>query len=100
MKTRNSLLYGFFIGLFIPVAAFFVFYLFFELISKSGNTENPGILSEDFRERTAAIAAIALNAIPMNQAYKKRLTQTMRGILIPTFILVVVWLIVFGKSVL
>ena len=57
------------------------------------------LFSEGFRRRTFAIVAIGLNSIPMNIAFKRKQTDTMRGIVIPTFVYVAAWLYVFGDYI-
>jgi hypothetical protein len=99
MFQRNSLPLGLAIGILLPLAGFGILYLLYQGLDMLGVVSSEG-LSHNFRLRTIGIVAIALNALPMNRAFKKRLTQTMRGITIATFVFVVIWLVFFGRSVL
>lgn len=96
---KNSLTYGLAIGILIPIFAFGVLLLLFGSLDLMGWASTEGF-TPNFRERTMGIVAIGLNAIPMNMAYKKKFTNTMRGIVIPTFIFVVIWLIFFARIIL
>lgn len=100
MFKKNSFLAGLVVGIVLPVVAFALMYGLFEWIESMGAGKDNTLFSKDFRQRTLGIVAIGLNAIPMNIAFKKKQTQTMRGIVIPTFVFVVTWLLYFGKSVL
>ena len=57
-------------------------------------------MSTMFRERTLSICAIALNALFMKRYDKWRYTETMRGIVLPTFVYVIVWIIYFKDIIL
>lgn len=100
MFKNNSLVAGLIVGILLPIVSFAVMYGLFEWIESLGAGKDNTLFSKDFRQRTLGIVAIGLNAFPMNIAFKKKQTQTMRGIVIPTFVFVVVWLLYFGKSVL
>ncbi|MEZ4950916.1 MAG: hypothetical protein R2879_20425 [Saprospiraceae bacterium] len=100
MFKNNSLVGGLIIGIVLPLVAFAALYGLFEWLGSLGFARNGTLFSQDFRIRTFGIVAIGLNAIPLNRAFKLKHTQTMRGIVIPTFVFVVAWLIFFGKSVL
>lgn len=102
MLKRNSITDGLIIGFLIPVLSFALLYGIFSGLEAIGSAkgEGKGLFSGDFMFRTAGIVAIGLNALPMNWAFKRRFTDTMRGIVVCTFVFVVIWLIYFGKSVL
>lgn len=94
---RNDLKFGLSLGILIPAVGFGLLYGIFYLLDQAGLLDNLS-LSPDFRLRTTAIVAIALNAIPMNKFQQYRSTQTMRGILIATGIFVLAWLYYFKDS--
>ncbi|MCB0661988.1 MAG: hypothetical protein KDC24_04570 [Saprospiraceae bacterium] len=100
MFKKNSIVSGLLVGIILPIVAFALMYGLFEWIESMGAGKENTLFSKDFRLRTLGIVSIGLNAFPMNIAFKKKQTQTMRGIVIPTFIFVVAWLLYFGKSVL
>ena len=51
------------------------------------------------RAITAGIVAICLNLIPLNQFMKRRAINSMRGIVVATVILVIVWVVYFGRFI-
>ena len=99
MLKHNSLINGLILGFLIPLAGYVLLTGIFQGIENMRDAIGDEIFSTDFRRRTFAIVAIGLNAIPMNIAYKRKQTDTMRGIVIPTFIFVGIWLWRFGKFV-
>lgn len=99
MLKQNSILAGLILGILIPLVSFGILLLLFQTLESIGWVSSKGF-SPQFRERTLGIVSIGLNAIPMNLAYKKRMTNIMRGIVLPTFLYVVIWLLYFGKIVL
>lgn len=99
MQYKNTLWYGLIVGIVLPMLGFIVLYFTFQYLDRAGAISDIG-LGEDFRIRTTGIVAIALNAVALNRFYNRRDTQTMRGIVIATFVYVVAWVIFFGSSVL
>ncbi|MEM9888032.1 MAG: hypothetical protein AAF849_19205 [Bacteroidota bacterium] len=99
MFHQNKIIIGLLVGLILPVIGFGLLFALFEFLDRAGAVSNIG-LSEDFRLRTIGIVAIGLNAIALNAFYKRRATQSMRGIVIITFVYVVAWVIYFGDKVL
>ena len=99
MLKKNEIWVGLVLGLIVPVIGFGVLYGIFAYLDRADAVSNIG-LGEDFRLRTIGIVSIALNAILLNKRNKRRATRTMRGIVIATFIYIVVWLVYFGDTVL
>ena len=48
--------------------------------------------------KTVAILAICFNLLPFHLLDKKKQTRAMRGVLISTFLLAMLWLFLFGKE--
>jgi len=99
MLNKNSFINGMFVGFLIPLVSFGVLMLLYKGLEASGVIGTTA-LSENFRVRTMAIVAIAFNAIPMNRFQKRRYTDSMRGIVIPTMVFVVIWMVYFGLDLL
>jgi len=99
MFQKNNLLYGVLIGLLLPALGFTVIYFGYALLENNGVVSERGF-SPYFRERTSAVIAICLNLLPLNQFMKQRATQSMRGIVLATVVLVATWVIYFGKYIL
>jgi hypothetical protein len=95
MLNRNDVPFGLAIGLLLPLGAFTLLYLAFHLLGLAGAASTEGF-SPMFRERTASIVSICLNLIPLNAFMKRRATNSMRGIVVATTILVAVWVAYFG----
>lgn len=99
MFQKNNLLYGLLIGLLLPAIGFTIIYFGYAMLESGGVVSERGF-STFFRERTSAVIAICLNLLPLNRFMKARATQSMRGIVLSTVILVAVWVIYFGKYIL
>lgn len=99
MFKRNEIWIGIALGLIFPIVGFGILYSIFEFLDRADAVSNIG-LSKNFRLRTLGIVAIALNAIALNSFQKRRATQSMRGIVLITFVWVVVWLYFFQSSIL
>lgn len=98
MYRNNKIWLGLAIGTLLPAIGFGVLWGLFYLsdqLELSGAFE----LSEDFRLRTLSIVAIGLNILPMNRFQKLRAEKVMRGILIATGVLVIVWIAIFKDSI-
>ena len=54
----------------------------------------------NFRTRSLALIAICLNVVPMNYFRKRYRNRSLRGLVIGTFLLAVVWFIYFGQDLL
>ncbi|MEL6945911.1 MAG: hypothetical protein AAFO82_24920, partial [Bacteroidota bacterium] len=76
-----------------------ILYGIFAYLDRADAVSNIG-LGEDFRLRTIGIVSIGLNAVVLNKFYKRRATKSMRGIVLATFLYIVVWLVYFGDTVL
>lgn len=95
MFYRNEIWVGLLFGLLLPLCSFVLLYEVFGLLEAKGAASGVG-LSSNFRERTLALAAIALNVIPLNLYRKRRWDLSMRGIVIATSLLALVWVLRYG----
>jgi hypothetical protein len=99
MLNRNLLITGIVVGVLLPLTTFMLLYQVFTLLEIKGAASSSG-LSPDFRERTLAILAIAINLIPLNIYRRKRWELAIRGVVIATYVLAVSWVIYFGPGLL
>ena len=99
MFQKNAIWVGLLVGLLLPAMGFILLYEIFNLLEDRGVASSSGF-SPNFRERTVGIVAIVLNAIPLNMYQKRRWDLSMRGIVIATSLLAIVWVIVFGLKLL
>lgn len=95
MFNKNEIWTGFLFGIILPVAGFLVLMQMFSLLEIKGAASGAG-LSADFRERTLAIVAVALNLIPMQIYRNRRWDKAIRGIVIATSVLALVWVVRYG----
>ncbi|MCC7507203.1 MAG: hypothetical protein IT259_17995 [Saprospiraceae bacterium] len=95
MLNRNEIWAGLAFGILLPVFSFVLLYQVFSLLEVKGAASGAGF-SPNFRERTLAIVAIALNMIPLNIFRRRRWDLSMRGVVIATGVLAFVWLFKYG----
>ena len=95
MLNRNKIWTGLVVGILLPALSFILLYQIFSLLELEGAASGEGF-SPNFRERTLAIVAIALNLIPLNIFRRRRWDLGMRGVVIATAVLIFAWLIQFG----
>ncbi|MBK8969385.1 MAG: hypothetical protein R3D58_16620 [Saprospiraceae bacterium] len=95
MFNRNEIWAGLLFGVLLPFFGFLLLYNLFGFLEMKGAASGEGF-STNFRERTLAIVAIALNLIPLNIYRRRRWDLSMRGVVIATAVLAGVWLIRFG----
>ncbi len=94
---KNALWIGLVMGLVIPFVGYALLLTIYEQLENMGWISNSG-LSSNFRERTLAIIAICLNAIPLNFFQRYHSLDSMRGLVIPTALYAIGWLLYFGKG--
>lgn len=95
MFQRDEIWVGILYGLLFPIAGFFLFYNLFALLEIKGAASGAGF-SENFRERTLAIVAIALNLYTLSRFRRRRWERAMRGVVIATSLLALGWLMLYG----
>ncbi len=95
MFQRDELWVGLLYGLLIPLTGFMILYNVFSLLEIKGAASGAGF-SENFRERTLAIVAIALNLFLLSRFRKLRWERAMRGVVIATSLLALVWIMLYG----
>ncbi len=98
MLEKNSLPLGILLSLVLAAAGYGILFGVYALLEAQGWVHSAGFRPM-FRERTCAIFAIALCAFLLNFYQKRHLYNTMRGVVIVISVLVIGWLIVFGKYV-
>jgi hypothetical protein len=95
MFQRDEIWVGLLYGILIPTTCFLVLYNLFSLLEIKGAASGAGF-SENFRERTLAIVAIAVNMFLLSRFRKLRWEQAMRGVVIATSLLAIAWLVLYG----
>ncbi|MCC7244959.1 MAG: hypothetical protein IT269_04740 [Saprospiraceae bacterium] len=97
MFKRNEIWVGLLMGLLIPVTAYFLLNAIFDVLEMKNIASEEG-LSANFRERTLAIVAIALNLWIMSAYRRRRWENAMRGVVIATSVLALVWVFKYGLT--
>lgn len=93
----NSIPAGIIIGIVLPVLGFIFFTQLYQFL-ESNNAATEDGLTFGFRERTVALLAICLNLIPFIIFNRKFYIQGMRGIIFPTVLMAIAWVIIYGNK--
>jgi hypothetical protein len=97
MFKRNHIMAGLVPGLLLPLAIYALLYAAFGLLESKGAASGDG-LATNFRVRTLAIVALAINIWLIQTFKKRRWEDAMRGVVVATGILALIWLICFGPG--
>lgn len=84
--NKDSLSLGILSGIFMPLFGFGLLQGLFIVLS---NLVNSGY--GNWSMRTITLLAICFNLIPFNYYKKRRYENSMRGIIVPTVILAIIW---------
>ncbi|NNE29939.1 MAG: hypothetical protein HKN16_09890 [Saprospiraceae bacterium] len=95
MLRRNEIWLGIILGIIIPFVGYALLLTAYENFDLWGWASNDQ-LSPDFRTRTLGLLAISLNLIPFALYNRLRYVSTMRGLIFPTMVYVVIWFVRFG----
>lgn len=98
MLEKNSLPLGILLSLVLAGAGYGILFGIYTLLETKGLVHSGGFRPY-FRERTCFIFAIALCAFLLNNYQKKHLYNTVRGVVIVISVLLITWLVLFGKYV-
>ncbi|MFM8489965.1 MAG: hypothetical protein ACKOCH_26805 [Bacteroidota bacterium] len=97
MLNRNLIWVGLLIGLMLPSLLYVILLNLFSLLEIKGAASTTG-LSQNFRERTLAIVALASNLWLMKTYHRRRQELSMRGVVVATTVLALIWLYTFGTK--
>jgi len=95
MKKWNNILIGLLIGVCVPIVGYAIFMMIFEAMESAGVMDEVTSGSAAKRGRTLALLGICSNIIPFEIFRKKRLDNTMRGLVIPTVIYIGIWIFTY-----
>ena len=99
MFKKDSILVGILVGLVVPFVGYAILLTIFDQLQAAGLVE-PNGFSPTFRQRTLSVLAICLNIIPINIFKKRWWNESMRGVVFPTGLYVIAWIVYFGKHIL
>lgn len=94
---KDNIWIGLGIGLLIPFVGYALLLLLYEQLESVGVGSSTGF-SPDFRQRTIAVIAICLNVFPVNRFRRRRMTDSMRGVVFATTAYVLLWVVYFANS--
>lgn len=95
---KDSVWLGMGIGLIVPAAVYALLLTIYTLLDSMGIFSDVGF-AEDFRIRTLALFAICSNLVLMQRFRKTYKNETIRGVLIASMVLVVIWFFLFGMKI-
>ncbi len=99
MLNKDTFPTGIIAATLLPVIAYVALTIIFDGLDEAGLASTDGF-SPYFRERTTGIVAIGANAILMNYFNKLRHTNSVRGVVLPTFLYIGFWVYYFKDIVL
>lgn len=98
-RQYDKMYVGVITGTLVPLITFGILYIVFEELSRSGIVSDEGF-STGFRLRTISLVSIAANVILVRYYQNRYAYQAVRGVIFPTFILVIVWIIYYSNILL
>jgi hypothetical protein len=97
MLQRNEVWVGIVVGILLPAVCFTILYQLFGLLEARGAASGTG-LPINFRERTLALIAVVTNLLPLQIYRGRRWDDAMRGVVIATSVLALVWVLRYGSG--
>lgn len=94
---KDSVWFGIALGLLVPAAVYALLITIYTLLDSMGIFSDVGF-AEDFRIRTLALFAVCANLVMMQRLKSEYRHETIRGILVASMLLVVIWFIFFGAK--
>lgn len=100
MRTKyDELWIGLLTGVLVPFVGYAVLLLLYQWADEAGLLDRGG-LSYNFRERTLALIAVALNLIPLSYFQRKYANRSVRGLVTATVIMAFIWFFYYGRELL
>lgn len=90
---KDKFIIGLLVAIACPVAAYGILLAGLDLLETSGIIAKSNFAS-DFATRTLSLVAIGCNAFFMQYFNNRRMTNAMRGMVLPTMIMAGIWLYV------
>lgn len=97
MLQKNNFFIGLAIGILLPLIGYALLLELYDQLDGVGLSPGKG-WANSVRPRTTALFALCLNLIPFQLFYRKKFTQSMRGISLPTIVWGVLWFIRYGED--
>ena len=95
---KDSVWFGIAVGLLVPAAVYALLITIYTVLDSMGIFSDVGF-AEDFRIRTLALFSICANLVSMQRFRKSYNHENIRGVLIASMLLVVIWFLLFGIKI-
>ena len=95
---KDTVWRGLAFGVIVPVLVYAFLLTLYTILDAMGIFSDVGF-AEDFRVRTLILFSICSNLILMQRFRKSYRNETIRGILIASMILVLIWFLLFGVKI-
>ena len=91
-RQYDRVVIGIVAGTVLPILAFLILYVIFAELSQLGIISDEGF-SPDFRIRTISLVSIGTNVILVRYFQNRYAYQAVRGVVFPTFIYIIAWIV-------
>ena len=98
-EKYDRLYIGILVGLLIPFTAYGILLSLYDKLDAL-DLLHPEGFTATFRERTVALLAIVANVIPMHFFNRRFMLSSMRGLIFPTLLYVILWMYFYGLGLL
>lgn len=98
-KKYDEIWIGLVTGFVLPFVGYAILLMVYEWADEAGWLDRGG-LSYNFRERTLALVAVALNLIPLSYFQRKYANRGVRGLVTATVVLAFIWFFYYGRELL
>lgn len=98
-RNRDNLLSGLLIGLLVPFVGYALLLVIYEQLEAAGALSSSGF-TVNFRQRTVALVAICLNLIPLSYFQRRYMNRSLRGLVLATLVLGLIWFWYYGRQLL
>ena len=98
-EKYDRLYIGILVGLLIPFTAYGILLSLYDKLDAL-DLLHPEGFTATFRERTVALLAIVANVIPMHFFNRRFMLSSLRGLIFPTLLYVILWMYFYGLGLL
>ncbi len=95
-KKYDKISIGALAGMVVPVLVFGLLFILFEELNQLDVISDEGF-SPGFRLRTISLVSIGANAILVRFFQNRYAFQAVRGVVFPTFVYIIVWIVYFSS---
>ncbi len=92
--AKDSIFIGILFGLLTPIFGYYLIEALFDLYALAMHEPAP-----DWRVKTLSVMGLCMNLIPFHLFRIKRYDKSLRGVVFPTILYVVIWVFYFWDSI-